>query len=102
MDFAAYLLGREDGQTTMADVRTAIAKRKERKIPLRERLPIYLRHFTALAGADAYPVFGTDLYGMDAAFHADMQAKKARQQAVADSLEALLSAPQEAIPSESP
>jgi murein L,D-transpeptidase YcbB/YkuD len=70
MDFAAYLFGLQEDGPGMAEVRAAIDERRERKMPLRRKLPVHFRHFSAVAGADGLPVFGPDLYGLDEATRA--------------------------------
>jgi murein L,D-transpeptidase YcbB/YkuD len=77
MDFAAYLLARDTGSADMALVEKKIAERKEHKIALNPGLPVYLRHFSARAGSDGWPLFHLDLYGNDAAFEAELARKEA-------------------------
>ena len=81
MGFAEYLLERDTGFADMDLVQKRITERKEQKIALNPGLPVYLRHFTARADHDGWPLFHLDLYGFDAAYKAE------RMQEQADELE---------------
>ncbi|MBI1193099.1 MAG: L,D-transpeptidase family protein [Bacteroidetes bacterium] len=105
MDFAAYLLARDTGSADMALVDRKIAERKEHKIALSPGLPVYLRHFTARADADGWPIFHLDLYGLDAAFEADrareaaqMLANDAKRKLQLEALEAAAQSPDTLVP----
>ncbi len=68
MELASYLLGRSELPGDMAMVEQSINDKKERFIRLDPGLAIHLRYFTAHAGTDGWPVFNTDVYGLDAAY----------------------------------
>ncbi|UOQ96107.1 L,D-transpeptidase family protein [Hymenobacter sp. 5317J-9] len=61
---ATYLLRNKPGwdQQTILDT---IAVRREKYVPLKEKLPVYLVYFTAWADAAGHPHFRDDIYGHD-------------------------------------
>ncbi len=61
---ATYLLRDKPGwdQQTILDT---IARRREKHISLKEKLPVYIVYFTAWANADGQPHFRDDIYGHD-------------------------------------
>ncbi|WP_081867731.1 murein L,D-transpeptidase [Hymenobacter sp. IS2118] len=61
---ATYLLRNKAGwdQATILDT---IARRREKYLTLKEKLPVYLVYFTAWADADGHPHFRKDIYGHD-------------------------------------
>jgi len=64
LKLAAYLLRDKTGwdQQTILDT---IAVRREKYVPLKTKLPVYLVYFTAWADADGHPHFRDDIYGHD-------------------------------------
>ncbi|MCC3153538.1 L,D-transpeptidase family protein [Hymenobacter sp. BT770] len=63
---ATYLLRDKPGwdQQTILDT---VARRREKYVPLKTKLPVYLVYFTAWADADGHPHFRDDIYGHDKA-----------------------------------
>jgi len=64
LKLATYLLRNKPGwdQQTIMDT---VARRREKYIALKEKLPVYLVYFTAWADADGHPHFRDDIYGHD-------------------------------------
>ncbi len=63
---AAYLL-RKSPEWSQQNILSAVAKRQEKYVALKEKLPVYLVYFTAWADADGRPHFRDDIYGHDKA-----------------------------------
>ncbi|HEX8326204.1 MAG TPA: L,D-transpeptidase family protein [Hymenobacter sp.] len=61
---ATYLLRNKPGwdQQTILD---SIATRREKYVPVKDKLPVYLVYFTAWADATGHPHFRDDIYGLD-------------------------------------
>jgi murein L,D-transpeptidase YcbB/YkuD len=61
---ATYLLRNKPGwdQQTILDT---IARRREKYVTVKEKLPVYLVYFTAWADEDGHPHFRHDIYGHD-------------------------------------
>jgi murein L,D-transpeptidase YcbB/YkuD len=61
---ATYLL-RDQPTWNKQTIQDTIARRKEKYITMKEKLPVYLVYFTAWADADGHPHFRDDIYGHD-------------------------------------
>jgi murein L,D-transpeptidase YcbB/YkuD len=54
-----------DAQDMMAEISDIIATRKTTRLPLSERIPVYLLYWTAIADDDGHAGFPRDVYGRD-------------------------------------
>jgi murein L,D-transpeptidase YcbB/YkuD len=64
MELAEYLL-RNSGDWSRSKLIETIAKREEKKVPLKEFLPVYLVYFTAWTDENGQVHFRDDIYGHD-------------------------------------
>ena len=64
MRLATYLL-RDNPSWNQQAILDTIATRREKYVPLKTKLPVYLVYFTAWADADGHPHFRNDIYGHD-------------------------------------
>ncbi|MBD2766752.1 L,D-transpeptidase family protein [Hymenobacter sp. BT664] len=64
LKLATYLL-RDKPEWDQQTILDTIATRREKYIPLKPKLPVYLVYFTAWADADGHPHFRDDIYGHD-------------------------------------
>lgn len=64
MRLATYLL-RDKPSWNQQAILDTIATRREKYVPLKTKLPVYLVYFTAWADADGHPHFRNDIYGHD-------------------------------------
>ena len=64
MRLATYLL-RDKPDWNQQAILDTIATRREKYVPLKSKLPVYLVYFTAWADADGHPHFRKDIYGHD-------------------------------------
>jgi murein L,D-transpeptidase YcbB/YkuD len=62
----ALLLLRDRPEWDEDTLRSAIAQRSERRVPLTRGVPVSVRYRTAWIDADGVLAFGVDLYGHDA------------------------------------
>ncbi|GAA4355748.1 L,D-transpeptidase family protein [Hymenobacter saemangeumensis] len=61
---ATYLL-RDQPKWSQQAIQDTIARRREKYVTMKEKLPVYLVYFTAWADADGHPHFREDIYGHD-------------------------------------
>ncbi len=64
IDLAVYLL-RDVPGWDRSKIESQIATRQEKYVPLKEKLPVYLVYFTAVADAEGHVRFYDDIYGHD-------------------------------------
>ncbi|NEU08297.1 L,D-transpeptidase family protein [Flavihumibacter sp. R14] len=64
VDLAVYLLRNVPGYNR-TKINSIISERKEKFVPVKQKLPVYLVYFTAEAGPDGNVKFYEDIYGHD-------------------------------------